>query len=84
MGLHVIEEGAVADDAGFDGFLEAGAELRGWECGEDGGVGEDGEGVVEGADEVLAAPRIHPGFAADRGVDLRQQRGRDLDEWQAA
>ena len=48
---------AVVDDAGFDGFLEAGAEFGGGEGGEGVDVTEDGEGVVEAADEVLAGER---------------------------
>src|SRR5690606_33961343 len=35
-------------------------------------------------DEILALPRIDPGLAADRGVDLRKQRGWDLHEIEAA
>ena len=33
---------------------------------------------MEGADEVLALRVVHPGFAADGGIDLRQEGGRDL------
>ncbi len=33
---------------------------------------------MESADEVLALRGIDAGLAADRGIDLRQQRGRDL------
>ena len=39
---------------------------------------------MEGADEVLALGRVDAGLAADGGVDLRQQRGRDLHEAHAA
>jgi hypothetical protein len=39
---------------------------------------------VEAADQVLAVARIDPGLAADRAVDLREQRGRDLDVVEAA
>ena len=39
---------------------------------------------MEGADEVLAVARIDAGLAADRGIDLGQQRGRDLHEAHAA
>ena len=39
---------------------------------------------MEGADEVLALRRVDAGLAADRGIDLRQQRGRDLHEVHAA
>ncbi len=39
---------------------------------------------MERADEVLALRRIDAGLAADGGVHLRQQRGRDLHEAHAA
>src|SRR5271165_6797791 len=34
---------------------------------------------MKAADQVLAGGKVHSGLAADRGVDLSQQRGRDLD-----
>ena len=39
---------------------------------------------MEGADQVLALTRIDAGLAADRGIDLRQQRCRHLHEIQPA
>ena len=39
---------------------------------------------MEGADQVLAVRRIDAGLAADRGIDLGEERGRDLDEVDAA
>src|SRR5690606_23641527 len=45
---------------------------------------EDEARLVEGAEQVLAVRRIDAGLAADRAVDLRQQRGRELDEIHAA
>ena len=84
MRVQEVEEGAVADDAGFDGFLQAGAEFGGGEGGEGVDVGEDGERVVEAADEVFAGGEVDAGFAADGAVDLREQRGGDLDVADAA
>jgi hypothetical protein len=40
--------------------------------------------LIEGADHVLAERVVDRGLAAHRGVDLRQQRGRHLDEGHAA
>jgi hypothetical protein len=40
--------------------------------------------LVEGADHVLAERVVDRGLAADAGIDLRQQRGRHLDERHAA
>ena len=39
---------------------------------------------MEGADQVLALGRVDAGLAADRGIHLRQQRGRHLHEAYAA
>ena len=39
---------------------------------------------MEGADQVLALAGIDRGLAADRGIDLRQQRGRHLHKVEAA
>ena len=39
---------------------------------------------MEGADQVLARDRVDRGLAADRAVDLGEQRGRYLDEAAAA
>ena len=39
---------------------------------------------MEGADQVLALGRVDPGLAADRAVDLGEQRRRDLHEADAA
>ena len=39
---------------------------------------------MEGADQVLALPRVDAGLAADRGIDLGQQRGRHLHDADAA
>lgn len=76
--LHEAEELGVGDDAGLDGLLQAGAEFGGRQGGERGRVGEDGEGVVEAADEVLAHLEVGAGLAADGGVDLGEQRGGEL------
>ena len=39
---------------------------------------------MESADEVFALRVVHPGFAADGGIHLRQQGGRDLQAGDAA
>ena len=39
---------------------------------------------MEGADQVLALPGVDAGLAADRGIDLGQQRGRHLHHSDAA
>ena len=44
----------------------------------------DQDRLVEGADQILAVGGIDRGLAADRGIDLRQQRGRNLHVIEAA
>ena len=41
-------------------------------------VDEDEPRLIERADEVFALGQINAGLAADRGIHLREQRGRDL------
>ena len=72
------EESGVVDEAVFDDFGHAGGELAWRQGGEGGGVDEHGLRLVEGADEVFALRVVDAGFAAHRGIDLRQQGGRDL------
>ena len=52
--------------------------------GEEVDVGEDGERVVEAADEVLAGGEVDAGLAAEGGVDLREDGGGDADVADAA
>ena len=47
-------------------------------------VRNHGAGLMKRPDQVLAARVIHPGLAADGGIDLRQQRRRHLHEIDAA
>ena len=70
---------AVLDDLG-----EPGGELALGQRRERVGVREHHARLVEGADHVLAERMVDRGLAADRGVDLREQRRRDLDERHAA
>ena len=48
------------------------------------GIDDDGERLVERADQVLAERMVDADLAADRAVDLRQQRRRHLDDRDAA
>ncbi len=76
-GYH-IEDLPVGDAAVFDDLGHAvGKGLIG-QGGENRRVDEHETGLIECADEVFALGHIHAGLAADRGVDLREQGGRDL------
>jgi stage V sporulation protein SpoVS len=79
-----IEKFGIADERGFDDLGVAGAHLATIERGEHVEIGEHQFGLVNEADEVLAFRRIDRGFAADAGIDLREQCRRDLHEVDAA
>ena len=51
---------------------------------ENGGVNENGVGVVEGTKKVFAALEVDAGFAADGGVHLSEESGGDLNDGDAA
>ncbi len=65
-------------------LAEPGAVLARWKRREGRHVGEHRDRLVERADEVLALGEVHRGLAADRGVDLREQRGGGLHDGDAA
>ena len=78
------EEGLGGDDAGFDDFVEAGAVFAFGKRGENGGIDENGQGLVEGADEIFAGNEVGAGFTADGSVHLGEEGGGDLDDGDAA
>ena len=84
VGLQPGEEGFVAEHAVFGDFGIAGAELARRQRVEHGGIGDHQHRLVKRAEQIFSLRRIDPGLAADRGVDLRQQRGRHLHEIDAA
>ena len=74
----------IADQPVFHHLGIAGQHLAPRQGVERRGVGQHQARLVEGADQVLAVRRVDAGLAADRGIDLGQQGGRDLDEVDAA
>ena len=72
------EEAGIAEQAELRDLRIAGAEVARGQRVEQRGIGDHQDRLVERADQVLAMARIDRGLAADRGVDLRQQRGRHL------
>ena len=70
----------VADEAVLDDLGQPGREFTVGKRVERVGVDNHRARLVERADHVLAECMVHAGLAADRGVHLRQQRGRHLDE----
>jgi ElaB/YqjD/DUF883 family membrane-anchored ribosome-binding protein len=84
IGLAPFEEGEIVDQAVFDDFGIAGAELARRKRVEHLRVDQDHGGLVERADQILAGAAVDRGLAADRAVDLREQGGGNLDEVAAA
>ena len=84
IGVEFIKHGGIADGGVFDHLGEAFAVFTVGQGAERVGVGQHEARLVEGADEIFAGAGIHAGFAADRAVDLRHDRGRDLHERDAA
>ena len=84
VGLQPGEEGGVVDQAVLGDFRIAGAKLARRERVEQRRVGHHQHRLVKRADQILAVRRVDPGLAADRGVDLGQQRGRDLHDVEPA
>ena len=79
-----FEERGAGGDAVLDDFIEAGAELAARQRAEHRRVGDHRVRLVEGADQVLPERMVDADLAANRAVDLRQERGRYVDERDAA
>ena len=84
IGLAPCEEGGVVDQAIFDDFGIARAQLPLIERIEEGRVGDDQRGLMKGADQVLLPEGVDRGLAADRAVGLGEQGRRQMDDRAAA
>ena len=47
-------------------------------------IGHDEGGMMEAADQIFPGAGIDPGLATDAAVDLREERGRNREIWDAA
>ncbi len=72
------EQRRLVDQPVFDHLGIARAQLPRRQALQDVGVRQHEPRLMEAADQVLALARVDPGLAADRAVDLGEQRGRDL------
>jgi hypothetical protein len=82
--LQPLEEARVAQKPIFGHLAVACQEVARRQCLQHIRVRQHQPGLVEGANQVLAVGRVDPGLAADRTIDLGQQRCRHLDEIDAA
>ena len=79
-----LEVRGVGDRAVLDRLGEPRAQMIRRERREHGGIGDDRARPVEGADEIFPGRRVDPRLPADRCVDHREQRRRQLHERNAA
>ncbi len=84
VGFEPGEEGLIAEHAIFGDFGVAGAELARRQRVQHRRIGDHQHRLMKRAEQVLALRRVDAGLAADRGIHLRQQRGRHLHEIDAA
>ena len=73
-----VEQQRIPDAAVLDHFGEPGSEFPVRERGQRVRVRDDRQGLMKRTDQILAARVIDSGLAADRRVDLREQRRGDL------
>ena len=78
-----LEKAAVANEPILDDLGEAGAKIALAEGIEARGVGQHQRRLMKSADEVLSVRRIDSSLAAHAGVDLSEQRRRNLHQAQA-
>ncbi len=76
--LQQREQRRAADDAALEDFEQAGAVFPLGQRREHLRIDQHRDGLVESADQVLAALEVHPGLTADSRIHLRQQRSGNL------
>ena len=82
--LEPLEDVASLDDAVLDDFSQALAELGLRQRSQRANVAKHCHWIAENAGQILARAQVDTGFAADRGVDHCDERGRDVEEGNAA
>src|SRR5262249_31575098 len=78
------KERAVTKQAEFGNLGIACAKFPLRQCVEQCSVGDHQNRLMKRTDQILSLTRIDSGLAADRGVDLRKQRGRHLYKLESA
>ena len=79
-----LEQALVAERGHLHGLGQGRTALPDIQRRQDRHVGEDRGRLMERTDEILALRQVDAGLAADRRVELRDERRRDLDERDAA
>ena len=82
--LEQLEQPLVAEGGHLDRLAERRPPLALGQRPQERDVDDDRGRLVERADQVLALGQVHAGLAADRRVDLGDERRRDVDERDAA
>ena len=79
-----VKQRFVADAAVFNDFPHAVRKESGGQSGKCLRVNQHQRGLVERTYQIFTLGQVHTGFAADGGIHLRKQRGRNLDKWDTA
>ncbi len=83
MLLKPVHERGITNQAVLYHLGQPGRKLARWQCAQGIGINNHGFGLVEGTNHVLAQLMVDTGLAAYRGIHLRQQCGRHLNETDA-
>ena len=78
------EQFGLSDHAAFQRFVKAGAEFAFGQRAEHRGIDQNHAWVVKCADQIFSRAQIDGGLAADGGVHLREDRGGNLYQVEAA
>ena len=73
------EQSGVSDDAALQRLVETGAIFAGGKCLENCGIDQHRARLMKSAEQILPGYEVDAGFSTDRGIDLRQDGGRNLD-----
>ena len=79
-----LEQALVAEGGHLHGLAQRRTTLALGQRSQGGDIDDDRGRLVERPDEVLALRQVHRGLATDRGIDLGDKRGRDVDDRDAA
>ena len=79
-----MEEIGIADHSALERFVKAGMKFSLGKRRQDGWVDEHGPGLVESSQKIFSGAQVHACLAANRGIQLGQHSGGNLDHVHAA